>query len=132
LKQTVSLAACFLLEVGDMSKQNEKRSFLSSGSLRGLRLARLVVVVLLGVWTFPAVSLAKPGPATSAEVEGGPFRSRARTAPEAATGGEAADLAAREQRAKDLQDFRGGEGVYIYVGSGVLLVVIIVLLLLLL
>jgi hypothetical protein len=91
-------------------------------------LQRFVVLVLLGVWSFPAVSLAKSGADPAAETSGA-RRAPAATAPAAA--GESAELAAREQQAKQLQDFRGGEGVYLYVGGGVLAVLAVVLLVLL-
>jgi hypothetical protein len=97
-------------------------------------LQRLVVLVLLGVWAFPAVSQAKPNPApapaaeTSAPARRAPADSAAPASP-----AESAALAKREQQSKQAQDFRGGqEGVSIYIGSGVLLVAVIVLLLVLL
>jgi hypothetical protein len=88
-------------------------------------LQRIVVLVLLGVWSFPAVSQAKPESAPVAESSG-----EARRPPPPAAG-EATELAAREQQSKELQNFRGGEGVYVYVGSGVLVVLVVVLLILL-
>jgi hypothetical protein len=100
-------------------------------------IARHVVVVLLGVMFFPAVSLAKPGPAPAADVAPSPFgpRPQQHTAPASpaapAASGSAADLAAREQQSKELQSFRGG-GVYVYLGSGALAVLVVVLLILLL
>lgn len=94
-------------------------------------LQRSVVLVLLGVWSFPAVGLARPAVPTPAQ-EASPFARETRPAPAAtpAPASETAELAQREQRAKQLQDFRGG-AVSIYVGSGVLLAVVIVLLILL-
>ncbi len=94
--------------------------------MKGLQ--RLVVTVLLGVWFFPALSLAKPLPAPSAEIADSSAIERAPASPQ--TSGAAA-LAARESQAPDLQNFRGG-GVEIYVGSGALLVIVIVLLIVLL
>lgn len=91
-------------------------------------LQRLVVTVLLGVWFFPAVSLAKPLPAPSAEITDSPTSERA---PKSASTTGAAALAARESQAPDLQNFRGG-GVEVYIGSGALLVIVIVLLIVLL
>ena len=44
---------------------------------------------------------------------------------------ETSGLATREAQAGELQGFRGGSGVYIYVGSGALVVVLVVLLILL-
>ncbi len=91
---------------------------------------RLVVATLLAVWCFPAVSganpltrpptplaaePASPIPATSVD-NGGP---------------EIASLAARQQQARQLQNFKGGRG-YIYVGSSVVVVLLVVLLVLLL
>ena len=81
---------------------------------------------------FPAVSLAKPGPAPVADVAPSPFGPRPQdTATTVPTAGSAANLAAREQQSKELQNFRGG-AVYIYLGSGALVVLVVVLLILLL
>lgn len=93
---------------------------------------RAVVFVLLSIWCFPAMSLARP---QAAQAPALPEVVRVTAAPvPAATRGaqptESTTLAAREKQAQNLQDFKGGEGVYIY-GSGVLLVLIIVLLILL-
>jgi hypothetical protein len=98
-------------------------------------IARYVVTVLLTVMFFPAVSLAKPGPTPAADVAPSPFGPRPRTdaapaAPAAPAPGSIADLAAREQRSKELQSFRGG-AVYVYLGSGALVVLVVVLLILL-
>jgi hypothetical protein len=95
---------------------------------------RAVVIALLAVWCFPAVSAAKtteptgPAPLPALVTE-----TAARTPAAARTTSalEAAQLAAREKQAQDLQNFKGGEGVYIYMGSGVLLVAVIILLLVL-
>jgi hypothetical protein len=101
---------------------------------------RVVVALLLSIWAFPAVSWAKaeavatPGPAPSAPAPRAPTPS----APAPSTGRtglalavELATLAAREQQARELQDFRGGEGVNIYIGGGALMVVAIILLIVL-
>jgi hypothetical protein len=88
----------------------------------------LVVAVLLGVWAFPAVSSAKTAP------DPAPISAPASTAPAPAASDEGArttSLAAREQQARDLQDFKGGSGVAIYASSGAILVALIVLLVLL-
>lgn len=92
-------------------------------------LQRLVVAALLGVWCFPAVSLAGPPPATPSGEVGSrdssgasPARPSAQTEPSA--------LAAREKQAQDLQNFKGGGG-YIYIGGSATLVLVIVLLILL-
>jgi hypothetical protein len=93
---------------------------------------RAVVLALLAVWAFPAVSLAKSEPADPAPLPAlvtSTAASRSAAARTAETR-EAAQLAAREKQAQDLQNFKGGEGVYIYAGSGVLLVAVIILLLL--
>jgi hypothetical protein len=91
---------------------------------------RVVVATLLAVWCFPAVSMAKP-----AAKDPAPLMARAistgREAGAADNGTDTESLAGREQRARQLQDFKGG-GVYIYLGSGALLVVIVVILLVLL
>jgi hypothetical protein len=90
--------------------------------LRGA-LRRAVVIVLLGVWCFPATGLTAPRAPVPVADSSTPAR------PSRAT--EAAALAARERQAPALEDFRGG-GVSIYIGSGVLVVVIVVLLVILL
>lgn len=91
----------------------------------------IVIATLLAVWSFPAVSSAKPPSASSpgiaqaaAPSDDGPARG--------ATDAEAARLASREARSRELENFRGGAGVSIYLGSGVLLAVVIVLLIVLL
>ena len=91
-------------------------------------LQRLVVLALLGVWFFPAVSQATPLPTPSTEVAPRPAASKAST-PTAADTEEGA-LAAREQQSQDLQNFKGGDAV-IYIGGGGLLIVLIVLIILL-
>src|SRR5690242_1259978 len=101
-------------------------------------LKKFVIVTLLAVWTFPAVSQAAPVPA--------PVSSPARTAPASSTElspevlalanmlagpSESNDLAAREKQAPNLQNYKGG-AVEVYIGSGAVLVLIIVLLIILL
>jgi hypothetical protein len=94
---------------------------------------RTVVVALLAVWCFPAVSLAQPMPATPPPLPAVVTTTSAAAATESQSGtAETAQLAAREKQSQDLQNWKGGEGVSIYVGSGVLLVAVIVLLILLL
>jgi hypothetical protein len=96
------------------------------------QLRRIVVAVLLAVWTFPAVSGAAPTRADARLPPAVTDTSAARTgATQAPASSEAQRLAQREQQTPDLQDFRGG-GVSIYIGSGALLVVIIILLIILL
>ena len=98
------------------------------GTRLALALRRAVVLVLLGVWSFPATSLAAPRPSASPVVRLPTTDSpSALGAPVAA---ESDALAAREKKSPALQDFKGG-GVSIYIGSGVLLVVVIILLILL-
>jgi hypothetical protein len=105
---------------------------------------RVVVALLLSIWAFPAVSWAKaeavasPGPAPSAPAPRAPTAPTP-SAPAPSTGRtglalavELAALAAREQQARELQDFRGGESVSIYIGGGALTVVAIILLIVLL
>jgi hypothetical protein len=96
------------------------------------QIRRLVVTVLLAVWSFPAISSAAPNPnqgtLPAAVIETAAQRSEPPAAP---ANGEAQKLAEREKQTPDLQDFRGG-GVSIYIGSGALLVVVIILLILLL
>jgi hypothetical protein len=87
----------------------------------------LVVAVLLGVWAFPAVSSAKTAP------DPAPISAPASTAPAPAASDEGArttSLAAREQQAPNVQDFRGG-AVAIYASSGAVLVAVIILIILL-
>jgi hypothetical protein len=96
------------------------------------QLRRIVVAVLLAVWTFPAVSSAAPARTEARLPPAVTDTSAARTgATQAPASTEAQRLAQREQQTPDLQDFRGG-GVSIYIGSGALLVVIIILLIILL
>lgn len=90
-------------------------------------LQRFVVVALLAVWMFPAVSLAKPRPAASAEVD--PHTSPTSSPRQPPADDEAATFAAREQQSRNLENFKGG-GLYIYMGSGAVLVLLIVLLIL--
>ena len=95
-------------------------------------LRRAVVIALLAIWCFPAVSLAKSEPMRPLA----PPTLPAATAPAADgnrpdTTSEAAALRARERQAGDLEDWRGGRGVFFYVGSGLLLILIAVLLLVL-
>jgi hypothetical protein len=91
---------------------------------------RVIVATLLAVWCFPAVSMANPAP-------GKPVPAIAQATSTVATasgetgGAEAETLAAREQKARELQDFRGG-GAYVYIGSGTVLVVLVVVLIVLL
>jgi hypothetical protein len=97
-------------------------------------LQRCVVLVLLGVWCFPAVSSAEPARTPAADVSPAPRDATpAPVAPATAAEAEAeaGRLAAREQQAKQARDFRGG-AVYIYAGSGVVLALVIVLLIILL
>ena len=89
----------------------------------------LVVVVLLGVWCFPAVSVAKPLATPSTEVGSRAASDASPTQPSTQT--EESALGAREKLTQDLQNFRGG-GVYIYLGGGVVLVLLIILLILVL
>jgi hypothetical protein len=87
---------------------------------------RAVVVALLAIWVFPAVGAARAETAAPA-----PPLAPATWAPRggAQATRETAELGARERQAQDLQDWSGGEGVFFYVGSGLLLVLIVVLLL---
>jgi len=93
---------------------------------------RAVVIAMLAIWCFPAASVAKSEPtpplappvlpATAAPAADG-------TRPD--TTSEAAALRARERQAGDLEDWRGGQGVFVYVGGGLLLILVAVLLLVL-
>jgi hypothetical protein len=88
---------------------------------------RIVVAALLAVWCFPAVSLAKPAAQDPAPLV---TQTASTRAPAASTGtaSEAESLAAREQKAPDLQDFRGGAAV-IYIGGTTILIILLILLL---
>jgi peptidoglycan/LPS O-acetylase OafA/YrhL len=88
---------------------------------------RAVVAALLAVWCFPAVSLAKSAPTTPAPVVAQTTSTRAPVA-SAGTATESESLATREQKAPELQDFRGGTAV-IYIGGTTLLVILLILLL---
>ena len=96
-------------------------------------LRKLIVVALLAVWSFPAVGATKPltdpvSPTESTPVRGavpGPSNAQGHSSAEAER------LQAREQKAPELQDFRGG-GVSIYIGSGAALVLLVILLIILL
>ncbi len=99
------------------------------------QIRRLVVGVLLAVWCFPALSQAAPGrnegKLPAAVTETAAQRTPAPTqSTQAPASGEAQRLADREKQTPELQNFKGG-GVYIYMGSGVLLVAVIILLILL-
>ena len=89
---------------------------------------RLVVAMLLAIWCFPAVTLAKPLPTPSSDVAS---RAAPGAAAAASTQTEESALSARENQSPDLQNFRGG-GVYIYMGGGVVLILLIILLIVLL
>jgi hypothetical protein len=93
------------------------------------RIRGIVVAALLSVWCFPAISSARSLPPEAAPSALSIANGSAAVAP-ASRSAEAASLAAREQQARDLQDFKGG-GVSIYIGSGALLVIVIVLLIIL-
>ena len=97
------------------------------------QIKRVVVAVLLAVWTFPALSSAAPNrdetklPAAVTETAAPRAEAPAQSAP---ADSETQKLAQREQQTPDLQNFRGG-GVSIYIGSGALLVAVIILLIIL-
>jgi hypothetical protein len=91
---------------------------------------RAVIVALLAAWTFPAVGRAATEATNAAPLPAAVTTTSATPAGARATATETAQLAAREKQAQNLQDFKGGDGVYIYAGSGVLLVAVIILLLL--
>jgi hypothetical protein len=92
-------------------------------------LRKLIVVTLLGVWSFPAVGLAKPmaEAGTPAESTRVPVAAPTTTERSERSTSEAEDLQAREKQAPELQDFKGG-GVYIGGAALVLLIVLLVLL----
>ena len=87
---------------------------------------RVVVAALLAVWCFPAVSLAKPAPTEPAPISAQVGSTSAATN-SAKNGAEVASLAEREQKAPELQDFKGGAVVVL---GGATLVLVILLLIL--
>jgi hypothetical protein len=94
----------------------------------------VVVAVILTAMFSPAMALAKSEPRTPpAATETVTLATAlARAASMATTGtGEVAEYARREQKAQDLQNFRGGF-VYVYFGSGLVLALVIILLLIIL
>ena len=91
-------------------------------------LQRLIVAVLLGVWCFPAVSVAAPLPTPPAEV--GSRASSGASAATSSTQTEESALGAREKQSQDLQNFRGGGG-YIYIGGGATFLLLVILLIIL-
>lgn len=90
---------------------------------------RVVVAALLAVWFFPAVSMAKSAPSDPAPLSAPVEQSTSSAAVSESNGAQTESLATREQKASQLQDFKGG-GVVVIMGSGALIVVIILLLLL--
>jgi hypothetical protein len=101
------------------------------------QIKRVVVAVLLAVWSFPALSSAAPNRGENAEEAKLPAAVTETAAPRAGAPAQSAPadsetqkLAQREQQTPDLQNFRGG-GVSIYIGSGALLVAVIILLIIL-
>jgi len=92
----------------------------------------LVVAVLLGVWAFPAVSSARTAPEPAPiSAPASPSSAPVATAPIGnSDSAQTTSLAAREQQAKNLQDFKGGS-VAIYASSGAVLVAVIILIILL-
>ncbi len=92
-------------------------------------LRKLIVVTLLGVWSFPAVSMARPvaesgTPAESTRALGAVPATTERS--EGSTS-EAEDLQAREKQAPELQEFRGGA---VYIGGAALVLLIVLLIIL--
>jgi hypothetical protein len=101
-------------------------------------LNRLVVILLLAVWSFPATGLAfgenprsaagrTPASAVVAETAAG----RSAAGGSAATASETRQYAEREKQARNLEQFDGGN-VSIYIGGGVLTVVLLIVLILVL
>ena len=66
---------------------------------------RLIVVALLGIWCFPAVSVANPPPAPSAPV-GAPAATGASQAPSAPSTQAEGTTTLGEPELEDLQNFR--------------------------
>jgi hypothetical protein len=93
-------------------------------------LRKLIVVTLLGVWSFPAVGLAKPMAEAGTPAESTRALAAAPATTEQSQGStsEADDLQAREKQAPELQDFRGGA---LYIGGAALVLLIVLLVILL-
>jgi hypothetical protein len=94
-------------------------------------LRRLVVVLLLAVWSFPATALAR------GETEGNQTQSgrAASFAPGlrggvAATASESQQYSQREQQSQDLEQFSGGSAIYIGGGAVTVLLLVIIIILL--
>ena len=94
-------------------------------------LRKLIVLTLLGVWSFPAVGLAKPMSEAGTPAESTRALGAAPATTERSEGStsEADDLQAREKQAPELQEFRGGAAIYIGGAALVLLIVLLVILL---
>jgi hypothetical protein len=92
-------------------------------------LRKLIVMTLLGVWSFPAVGLAKPiaGAGMPAESTRPVGAAPAATERSQGSASEADDLQAREKQAPELQDFRGGA---LYIGGAALVLLIVLLVIL--
>ena len=93
-------------------------------------LRKLIVMTLLGVWSFPAVGLARPMAEAGTPAESTRVLAAAPATTERSQGStsEAEDLQAREKQAPELQDFRGGA---IYIGGAALVLLIVLLVILL-
>lgn len=97
---------------------------------------RIVVGVLLAVWCFPAVSLAQPAGPTppSRHAPASPSGTTLASAglAESSAARDSQRYAERERQAQKLglEQFQGGDGVSVYIGSGVLVVVLVILLIL--
>jgi hypothetical protein len=93
-------------------------------------LRKLIVMTLLGVWSFPAVGLAKPMAEAGTPAEATRALATAPAATERPEGStsEADDLQAREKQAPELQEFKGGA---IYIGGAALVLLIVLLVILL-
>jgi hypothetical protein len=88
---------------------------------------RVVVAALLAVWCFPAVSLAKPV-TEPAPVSAQVASTGAPAARSDRSGAEVQSLAEREQKAPELQDFKGG-AVLVLGGASLVLVILLLILL---
>jgi hypothetical protein len=89
---------------------------------------RVVVAALLAVWCFPAVSLAKSEPTVPAPVAAQVASRGAAQTAQSSSKAEVEDLATREQKAPELQDFKGG-AVVVLGGATLVLVVLLLILL---
>jgi hypothetical protein len=94
-------------------------------------LRRLVVVLLLAVWSFPATGLAR-GEAQDNQAQSGraPSVDLNGRGGAAATASESQQYSQREKQSQDLEQFTGGSAIYISGGVVTVLLLVIIIILL--